>query len=265
LCSEEELRTQITTDKNFLQRNTKDHGIPQGLPISDVISNLYMLEFDTAVAAVAERYGGMYRRYADDMIICIPDSLFSVEFFFQRVQDLLERYTPGLCAKYQKISAYCFYRDTNGVQKYDCIQGNPNGLEYLGFRYDGESIFLRDSTIANLNRKIVKRARYEATKHVKRFPGKTLSWLIQNFPYERVQKFFDRVEDFDELNDQLNHRRHKAWTFRTYARRSDYTFRDFDYSISYQVRNIPQKVRRESRRLVIESFCARNGFNRINR
>src|SRR5207244_1890111 len=52
--------------------NESGHGIPQGSPISAVLSNLYLLEFDTEVNAFAARHAGLYRRYCDDLLLVLP-------------------------------------------------------------------------------------------------------------------------------------------------------------------------------------------------
>jgi hypothetical protein len=47
-------------------------GIPQGAPISALLSNVYMLDFDTVMQAAVSAEGGLYRRYCDDIIIVVP-------------------------------------------------------------------------------------------------------------------------------------------------------------------------------------------------
>lgn len=48
-------------------------GIPQGLPISATLANLYLLEFDRKVVEeVVKKRNGYYRRYSDDILIVVP-------------------------------------------------------------------------------------------------------------------------------------------------------------------------------------------------
>lgn len=47
-------------------------GIPQELPISAVLANIYMLVFDKAVNAEVKKANALYRRYSDDIIIASP-------------------------------------------------------------------------------------------------------------------------------------------------------------------------------------------------
>jgi len=94
-------------------------------------------------------------------------------------------------------------------------QQGRNGIEYLGFRYDGEHIFLRDSTLSNLYRKIAHTARYAANSIARRFPNKDASELASVFDYESLIEQFGRVRNFEEKD-----REYKNWTFWTYVRRT---------------------------------------------
>lgn len=49
-------------------------GVPQGTPISASLSNLYMVDFDMAMKALADQRDALYQRYSDDiLIICTPE------------------------------------------------------------------------------------------------------------------------------------------------------------------------------------------------
>jgi RNA-directed DNA polymerase len=51
--------------------------LPQGAPTSPMLSNLAMFNFDVDVTAIAERFGLVYTRYADDLCLSTDDRLFS--------------------------------------------------------------------------------------------------------------------------------------------------------------------------------------------
>lgn len=83
-----------------MHRNRDHHGIPQGVHLSAVLSNLYMLDFDRRVAAAIEGMGGFYRRYSDDILIAVPadaEAGFGAETFLE--QALAERRLPLNAAK----------------------------------------------------------------------------------------------------------------------------------------------------------------------
>ncbi|QHT59337.1 hypothetical protein GXP70_04700 [Paenibacillus lycopersici] len=47
-------------------------GIPQGTAISEVLANVYAIEFDEVINTYVTGLGGIYRRYSDDIIVVIP-------------------------------------------------------------------------------------------------------------------------------------------------------------------------------------------------
>jgi RNA-directed DNA polymerase len=56
-----------------IQKNANSYGIPQGTPISSVLSNLYMMDFDLVMAQACRARGALYQRYSDDiLVICDP-------------------------------------------------------------------------------------------------------------------------------------------------------------------------------------------------
>ncbi|MBN9146100.1 MULTISPECIES: reverse transcriptase domain-containing protein [unclassified Novosphingobium] len=49
-------------------------GVPQGTPISASLSNLFLVDFDMAMKALADQHGALYQRYSDDiLIVCEPE------------------------------------------------------------------------------------------------------------------------------------------------------------------------------------------------
>lgn len=64
----------------FSPNTTAGRGIPQGTPISAVLANVYMIEFDKIMRDLAERTGGLYRRYSDDILfVCNPEAAVAVQ------------------------------------------------------------------------------------------------------------------------------------------------------------------------------------------
>lgn len=56
-----------------IRSNPNSFGVPQGTPISASLSNLYLVDFDLAMKALADRHGALYQRYSDDVLmICEP-------------------------------------------------------------------------------------------------------------------------------------------------------------------------------------------------
>ena len=77
LCNGSTFRNKIAGGKgrsSIITRNNKSYGIPQGSPISDVLANIYLLEFDKLVRDHVEKLGGIYTRYSDDILVVAPIS-----------------------------------------------------------------------------------------------------------------------------------------------------------------------------------------------
>lgn len=76
LCTNAEFRERICgkggTFTSLIETNKDDFGIPQGSPISDMLANLYLIDFDSALKAYVDAIGGSFFRYSDDIIIIIP-------------------------------------------------------------------------------------------------------------------------------------------------------------------------------------------------
>ncbi|WP_431216292.1 reverse transcriptase domain-containing protein [Puia sp. P3] len=74
---------EISVYKHPFVKNGKPVGIPQGLPISANLANLYLLEFDKEILKeIVNASGGFYRRYSDDiLVICRPNQADYIESF----------------------------------------------------------------------------------------------------------------------------------------------------------------------------------------
>ena len=59
------------------KEDRKGYGIPQGSPISGVLANVYMIEFDEIINEICQKNGSFYRRYSDDFIIILPNKSLS--------------------------------------------------------------------------------------------------------------------------------------------------------------------------------------------
>ena len=78
LCSNSDFQEKVCGRsgkyKSLIYKHRKPFGIPQGLPISDVLANMYLLDFDTAANDYCKARGGIYLRYSDDILMIIPGS-----------------------------------------------------------------------------------------------------------------------------------------------------------------------------------------------
>lgn len=225
--------------KSIIKRNYKPYGIPQGAPISDLLANLYLIDFDRIVAGWIREIGGAYFRYSDDILIVAPGEETAGRQLMARTRGLIGEFGAKLEIKEKKSSLIIFHRD-GPDQTYQLVHGTQgkNGLEYLGFRYDGKKVFLRDATLSNLRRKVARAAISDAEACARRYPDKDAAKLRRLFDYDRLVKRFGRVENFGELQEE-----YRNWTFWTYAKRASSEFGTLGRSILRQLRRHRQLIR----------------------
>ena len=136
ICTPAEFR-KVVVDGGLINVNRTGKGIPQGSPISAVLSNLYMLEVDLSMENQVKNVGGFYRRYCDDILIVVP------EIHVQNVVDTLETSIQGVKLKLQdEKTERCEFR-FNSLN--ELVASKP--LQYLGFTFDGSRIHFRSSSV----------------------------------------------------------------------------------------------------------------------
>ena len=237
LCSPEEFRSKIA-DADLIQKNDNDYGIPQGAPLSDVLANLYLLEFDKTILNWVQAKGGYYRRYSDDILIILPGGLEDGRKAFNFSANQIKQFGQKLEIKAEKTAIVRYFSEHSGLTfECDTHCKSRNGLEYLGFRFDGKKVYLRDSTVSRLFRKMTFYCRREAIALVKRYPGQPVSFIRGRVNFEVLDKKYGRVEGFEPQNK-------KKWTFWTYGRRASKIFGSQGAPILRQIKNYRSFLRR---------------------
>jgi hypothetical protein len=220
LCTPKEFRQKIAGGEagmpSLIEKNLQPFGIPQGAPISDILANLYLIDFDVLMADYSRSLGGCYFRYSDDILIILPGDAAAGLAARDYAMAQITGFGPEIQIKAAKTSVIAYVVDAEGQLNFQRVAGaqGRNGLEYLGFRFDGRRVYLRDSTLSGFYRKVTYSLRHEVRAFVARYPGKGIDFLMENFEIEAFIKRFGRVEDFD-LNSE-----YQDWTFWTYARRA---------------------------------------------
>lgn len=162
ICTPKEFREHIRGSgliwSNPEQRQHR--GIPQGAPISALLSNIYMLEFDTALHGAVSSCGGLYRRYCDDIMVLVPPAE------AVRVENLAmsEIKKLNLSINPDKTTRAVF-----PVEKHLPAE-NGKKIQYLGFDYDGCKKLIRASSLGRYYGKMrrgVQLARLTRTKRNK--------------------------------------------------------------------------------------------------
>jgi len=182
LCTAVEFR-ELIRDGGLVSRHRKDKGIPQGSPISAVLSNLYMLEVDTDLVRRLGAIGAQYRRYSDDiLLICPPGRAAEAT---DLVRSALAEVELNLSdGKTQESS---FRLDEGGQQYAD------HPLQYLGFTFDGQRILIRESTLSRYHQRL--RAAVRSVRRAVRKARKT-----GGDPRMRKRKIYEQMTHLGRRN-----------------------------------------------------------------
>ncbi len=152
-------KTRKCKDGTIIKRNL---GIPQGSPISSVLANIYLLNFDKYLNDFVSSFNGIYRRYSDDMIIICPYDL--KEEVENKVYTEIEN--NKLEIQKAKTQIFQFQKEADKLfcgQVFEkSINWNKN-LIYLGFEFNGENVLLKSASLSGYYRKM-KRAINRAKK-----------------------------------------------------------------------------------------------------
>lgn len=142
VCSIKEFRD-VVRKNNLIVVNGNAKGIPQGSPISALLSNIYMFDFDVEMKRYMDIHGGRYYRYCDDMLFIVPTPIRDkVEGYVRRkIKDL------NLSINADKTELRTFLFDGTSLR-------SDRMLQYLGFVFDGESIYIRSSSLARQSEKM---------------------------------------------------------------------------------------------------------------
>lgn len=247
ICSGKQFREKLASK---IEQNSDPFGIPQGSPISDLLANMYLLDFDNAINTLVLSMGGTYRRYSDDILLVLPTDRTDVQSMLAKVLQILNSNAPRLALKDKKTQVYR-YRQVNGIQENDKLIAakGSDGLEYLGFRYDGERIYLRNSTVSGIQRKITLFAKGMARRHLEENPGIPLDKLIETFNYSALIAKFGRVKDYDP-----GAKDYTKWTFWTYIKRSGKILGTAGKPIARQMSNYKQFARNRAQKAIKDFY-----------
>ncbi|MEW5547442.1 antiviral reverse transcriptase Drt2 [Pseudomonas soli] len=143
LC-EPALFRELVRNNKLISTNSDIYGIPQGSPISALISNFYMLEFDRAMIAFLSATESVYFRYCDDIMIICPIG------FESKAQDFVENEIKNihLDIQHKKTDIRQFIRNHRGDISAD------KAIQYVGFMFDGKRTFIRPASLTRYYRKM---------------------------------------------------------------------------------------------------------------
>lgn len=136
ICSFVDFRKKVRK-ANLIKPHKDNFGIPQGSPISALLSNIYMLNFDIEMKEYVSSLGGAYFRYCDDMLFIVPTH--EKNNVADEAENRLVKLKVSLNNKKTEIRD--FFVTCSRIK---C----DKPLQYLGFTFDGHNIFLRSSSLS---------------------------------------------------------------------------------------------------------------------
>jgi Reverse transcriptase (RNA-dependent DNA polymerase) len=95
LCTGRNFRQKIAGgdgSKSLVSVNLKTYGIPQGSPISDLLANMYLFNFDCAVHKILDTMGGSYLRYSDDILLIAPGGENEGKALAEEIRNLIGKF-----------------------------------------------------------------------------------------------------------------------------------------------------------------------------
>ena len=183
-------------------------GIAQGLPVSGVLANIYMLEFDAKIEEIAESVSGLYMRYSDDFIIAAP----TAEGYEKLMNGIKQSGVPGVMLHPEKTFGYCVKDGV--VARIDSdlrpmrTASHGGQIDYLGFCFDGGAVRMRQSTVGRYYRRSYRRVR-------RVFGGG------ERPSRKRVRRLYAAISDWGRSTSLLhNPNGRRGGNFLTYAHRA---------------------------------------------
>ena len=196
-------KEQFQKSKKDIKKNVSGVGVPQGSPISAVLSNIYMIEFDKDIKRYVASKGGIYMRYSDDFIIVLPyerdtENADFTSYIFSYVESM-----KGL-VDLQKEKTSCYTYKNEVVYEGD----RPSSINYLGFLFDGKSIRIRPRAITKYYYRMRRKAHTIGRSNWTSSKGRHISAKELYSIYSRNDKkqtFIDyakKAKGILKLNDQ---------------------------------------------------------------
>ena len=141
-------------------------GIPQGTAMSSLLSNVYLVDFDEYLHNLGKEIGFKYHRYCDDLINNYPPEKANdlKDLIINEIQDkyklsIQDKKTEVIDFKFDKKGRYrgfkrIYDKDTNSFLQLESIERNYKNLQYLGFEFNGQNVYIRPASLSRYFKKM---------------------------------------------------------------------------------------------------------------
>lgn len=225
-----------TDSLSLIKPNKEVFGIPQGTALSAVLANVYMIDVDEKINDIVKAYGGMYRRYSDDFIVVISKKCCGKEGFIKNVEQIkAEIQKSRLNLQEEKTELFEF----NKSNVYGLENRKKDRLDYLGFCFDGQNVFVRQKSIYKFYRNAYKCI--EIAKNRSKIKG--LSALLYR---RKIYRLYTHLGKYDIRKTRKKQSNHKYYgNFLSYMERAESAFKQVDQincCILQQIRHWKRKI-----------------------
>lgn len=166
LCGDDRLQELRALNVIVTHKEEKDGrpiGIPQGSPLSAILSNIYMIDYDQKMFELSKKRGFLYRRYCDDiMIVCNTEV--AAELKQLAMDQIRALFLDINDSKAEVVSYDPVYRknDVTELRGFDTRKlaagiVQYRNLQYLGFEFDGVRTYIRSASMARYYRRMMAR------------------------------------------------------------------------------------------------------------
>ena len=197
-------KEQFQKNKKDIKKNISGVGVPQGSPISAVLSNIYMIKFDKDIKRYVTSKGGIYMRYSDDFIIVLPyERDAEIADFTSYIFSYVESMKGLIDLQKEKTSCYTYKDEV-------IYEGDqPSSINYLGFLFDGKNIRIRPRAITKYYYRMRRKAHTIGRSNWTSSKGRRISakelYSIYSRNDEKQKIFIDyarKAKGILKLNDQ---------------------------------------------------------------
>ncbi|MDB5116689.1 MAG: hypothetical protein JWQ79_2181 [Mucilaginibacter sp.] len=148
----------------FRDKNGVPVGIPQGLPISAALANLYLLGFDIKIFDdLVKKLGAFYRRYSDDIIIiCQQEQAnFIEDYIIKAIKESKVEISTD------KTERFLFEKNNQTLLSYKVVNGTKKvgvPFTYLGFEFYGNKTLIKSTNLSKFYRRMIKAVKIKSQR-----------------------------------------------------------------------------------------------------